>query len=215
MRPGLGGATPCLQALAPGGTVSTLVTRIDGVSLNAPNDLCLDRQDNVYFTDPAWAPRDPNGVASADASPPGSICYYGADGTARRLHTGLLFPNGIQLDAAGKRLFVAETGTGDIHVFPVLAAGRIGQPTIFCRLGVDSGVDGMCLDRDGRLLVAGCGSGTVFVIEPDGTLAEKLEFQDRSLTNLCFGTDDPYLLYVTAAWSGTLVCTRRCVPGPS
>jgi gluconolactonase len=214
MRPGLGGGTPSLQSVRPDGSIATLLTRIDGVSLSAPNDLCLDRLGNVYFTDPVWAERDSNGVAAADASPPGSVCFYGSDGVTSRLHTGLLFPNGIQLDVSGARLFVAETGTGDIHVFPVLGPGRLGQPRIFCKLGVDSGVDGMCLDAAGRLLVAGCGSGTVFVIDTNGDLTEKLEFQDRSLTNLCFGAD-PHVLYVTAAWSGTLIRTRRETPGPA
>jgi sugar lactone lactonase YvrE len=49
----------------------------------------------------------------------------------------------------------------------------------------------MAFDADGRLLIAGCGPGMIYVLAPDLTrVDETLAFEDPALTNLCFGGED-------------------------
>jgi len=213
MTCGLGRGTACLQRVTMEGKFETIITEIDGIELNSPNDLCFDKDGNLYFTDPNWPKRGARSIEPTSSAEAGSICFWSSDGRAHRVHTGLIFPNGVQLSASGTTLYVAETGTGNIHSFPVLEAGLLGEPQLFCKLGLESGVDGMCIDARNRLLVAGSGSGAIYIVGPEGNLEERLEFSDQCLTNLCFGIDDPHMLFVTAAISGTLIGTRLDTPG--
>ncbi|GAA3625557.1 SMP-30/gluconolactonase/LRE family protein [Nonomuraea rosea] len=214
MRPGPGGGHPAIQCLTGDGEVHTLLDSIDGTPLNAPNDLCFDQHGGYYFTDPVWARRDEHGSAPAAASPPGDVCYVSPDGTARRVHHGLRFPNGLHVTPDGQALLVGETGTGLIHRFDITAPGSLGPPATYADLGPDSFPDGMCFDRDGRLLVAGTGSGAVFVVAPGGgTVQDTVRFADPDVTNVCFGGPDQRTLFVTQASLGRVVAIEWPVPG--
>ena len=59
--------------------VETLADAFEGRPFNNPNDVCLDRAGNIYFTDPQGADKDSVGA----------IYRYSAAGKLTRLHTGL------------------------------------------------------------------------------------------------------------------------------
>jgi gluconolactonase len=81
-------------------------------------------------------------------------------------------------------------------------------------LGIESGLDGMAYDATGRLLIAGCGPGLIYVLRPDLTEVEQtLAFTDASVTNLCFGGDDFRTVFVTLGASGSVAAVRWPVPG--
>jgi gluconolactonase len=72
----------------------------------------------------------------------------------------------------------------------------------------------MAFDADGRLLIAGCGSGTIYVLAPDLTGVQRtLVCADPALTNLCFGGQDFKTLFVTQGASGSVAAIRWPVPG--
>lgn len=209
---GLGGGTAAIQAVLPDGTWRDVLTQIDGVALSSPNDLFCDPRGGVWFTDPAWAKRDGTGSAPASASPPGSVCFLDADGVGVRCHTGMVFPNGLVLTPDGSELLVGETGTGRILAFPVLGPGRLGDPRVWADLGPESYPDGMAFDSTGRLLVAGTGSGAIFVTSGSGAV-DLLRMADRDVTNLCFGGPRGRTLFVTQAALGRVVTIEWDVPG--
>lgn len=211
-KPGLGGGKAAIQAVRPDGSYSDLLTQIDGVPLNSPNDLLLDPHGGIWFTDPAWAERDANGRAAASASPPGSVCFVDQSGTGVRCHTGLLFPNGLLLTPEGTELLVGETGTGRIVAFPVLGPGRLGDPRTWADLGPSCFPDGMAWDAAGRLLVAGTGSGALFVVDDAGH-QDRIPMADQDVTNLCFGGPEGRSLFVTEAALGRVVTLEWDVPG--
>jgi gluconolactonase len=211
-RPGLGGGLAAIQVVDPDGSFATVLSAIDDRPLASPNDLALDPRGGMWFTDPVWATRDRSGSALAAASPPGSVCFLADDGTARRCHTGLVFPNGLVLTPDGGELLVDETGTGRIHAFPVLGPGRLGDPRVRWELGPDAYPDGMCLDSAGRLIVAGTGSGALFVVGERG-LEARIDMADPDVTNVCFGGPDGRTLFVTEASLGRVVSLRWDVPG--
>ncbi len=211
-RPGLGGGTAAIQAVAKDGTWTTVLTQIDGVPLNSPNDLFLDPRGGIWFTDPAWAERDGGGSAPASASPPGSVCFVDEGGYAVRCHTGLVFPNGLVLTPDGSDLLVGETGTGRIVAFPVLGPGRLGEPRRWAELGGDAFPDGMAFDSAGRLIIAGTGSGALFVTDEAGHL-DRIPMSDRDVTNLCFGGDRGSTIFVTQAALGRVVTLEWDVAG--
>jgi gluconolactonase len=211
---GFGGGTASIQAVRPDGAHRTILTEIDGKRLNGPNDIGFDARGGYYFTDPAWAARTPEGVARAEHSPPGDVCYVAPDGRASRVAGGLLFPNGLHVTPDGRSLIVAETGTGRVLQYAIEADGALGDLRTMVDLGIESGLDGMAYDSTGRLLIAGCGPGLIYVLSPDLTEVEQtLAFTDSAVTNLCFGGDDFRTVFVTLGASGTVATVRWPAPG--
>ena len=213
-QPGTGGGQASIQAVRPDGSFKTLITAIDGQSLNGPNDICFDDKGGFYFTDPAWAKRSPEGIAHAEQSPPGNLCYVAGDGSATRVWGDLLFPNGLHVTPDGKALVVAETGTGRVWRFGIREPGNLDRAEVMIELGPASGLDGMCFDSEGRLLIAGCGSSRIYVLAADlRHLDQSIELGDPDPTNLCFGGPDYRTLYVTLGSSGAVVSIEWPVAG--
>ena len=73
-----------LWKISPGGKVSVLVKNFQGHRLNGPNDLWLDRADNIYFTDPFYK-RDYWKHSTPDAALKGQHLYFLKKGTNRPL----------------------------------------------------------------------------------------------------------------------------------
>jgi gluconolactonase len=205
---GRGGGTPAIQQISATGEVSTLIADIEGAPLNAPNDICLDGEGGIWFSDPSWNFLD-DGMAG-----PGDVCYGTLEGTAARVHRGLRFPNGVALDADGTVLYVAESSTGDVWAFDVEGPGRLGAPRHFGSCGGGALPDGMAVDSDGTLLVAGHGSGNLHVFDAGGHERAPVELgAELGLSNLCFAGDDLRRLVVTAANTGEVLELSWAVPG--
>ncbi|MDX1666469.1 MAG: SMP-30/gluconolactonase/LRE family protein, partial [Saprospiraceae bacterium] len=81
----------------------------------------------------------------------GYIAFY--DGhKMKEVASGLAYPNGIQQDVQKNRLYLTETLSGMVKVF---AIGRDGYSlTLKSEIKVQSGLDNLSLDQEGRLWVA-------------------------------------------------------------
>lgn len=214
MRAGRGGAPGLIQRLDPDGSVLDVISATtDGAPLRSPNDLAFDSDGGLWFTDPVWAARDASGSARAADSPPGNVCYADTDGAAVVVAAGLRFPNGLALVPGEPALVVGETGTGRLIKYPILGPGRLGPGQIWCELGADAFPDGMCFTASGRLIVAGTGSGALFVVAPGGVLEARIAMEDVDVTNVCFGGEDARKLYVTQAALGRIVVIDWPEPG--
>jgi gluconolactonase len=198
-----------IQRIAPDGTVETVLTEIDGVALNSPNDLCFDDHGGFYFTDPQWG-----GMMGGDHDA-GPVCYVDADGNARRAVAGIGFPNGLGVRDDGKILVVCESLTG------MMLAYRIESPGVLSarskpngHIGRSSVPDGFCYDAKGRILVAGHGSENIFVLRgSDGRPLGTIDLTDAGPTNCCFGGPDFMTLFITSSDSGTLLAVDWDTPG--
>lgn len=211
---GRGGAGSYIQRINPDGWSQTVLAEIDGKPLNSPNDLCFDTDGGLYFTDPVWPDRHEDGSPDVSTVSAGDVCYLASDGTARRIHTGLLFPNGLAISPDGTYLVVDETGTGLVHRFDIEAPGVVSEPEVYVDLGPTSGPDGMAFDSTGRLIVAGHGSGHAFVVAPGGgTVESELTFEDPEVSNVCFGGPNFSTMYFTLARHGKVVAVEWDVPG--
>jgi gluconolactonase len=174
----------------------------DGKPLLGPNDLTLDPANGgFYFTDPE---------GSDLKTPIGAVYHVDAttgQGKVTRVDEGLAYPNGIVLTPDGKRLYLGESATNQIHVYDVLAPGKLSKRRLLADLPkadkskgqIDHQPDGMCLDASGNLYVAHFGMGQVQVLTPEGKLLASHPTGNLSSSNVAFAGPEAKDLYVTGA----------------
>lgn len=167
-----------------GGAAEIILTEVDGIALNGPNDLVFGANGWLYFTDPGtYRPADPEPSYIFGIDPSGIGHVVVAFETP-------VFPNGIAVEDDGSIVW-DESYTG--HV------GRLRPDGVREDLGRLSGpnpiLDGMKVGADGRLYVADITGAGIHVLQRDGT-EERFIPCGNATTNLAFdGTN----LYVTDA----------------
>jgi gluconolactonase len=195
------------------GNVRVLADRYDGKKLNIPNDLVVDPEDRVWFTDPyyegaagAWSQDrahkelEHDSVYRLDPEPDGAYRIY-------RVTFDTTRPNGLLFSPDYRTLYVAQSGRGpdekrELRAYPVKADRTLGEPRLLHDFGEHRGIDGMCLDSDGNILatagweLGGPGPG-IYVFSPSGELLEIHPVPCRRPTNCAFGGEDFRTLFVT------------------
>lgn len=172
-----------LLALAPDGTLSVLADKFDGQPLNSLNDLTVDARGNIYWTDPS---------GSSLAKPVGNIFRLRPDGTVSKVGTDFAFPNGLDVDPAGKFLYLIESQSKKILRFPLPADDQpLGAPEVFYDLG-GSGGDGCAFDAEGNLWVADfhrpdTKKGRITVLSPVGNVLGQMDVPAQVVSNIAFG----------------------------
>ncbi|HXG09455.1 MAG TPA: SMP-30/gluconolactonase/LRE family protein [Gemmataceae bacterium] len=181
------------------GTVRTLADRWQGKRFNSPNDLTIDTQGRVYFTDPRYVGDEPREI------PTESVYRIDPDGTVTQIITDVQKPNGIILAPDMKTLYLADNNpTGNRHLlaFALKPDGTVGPKRVLYDFGKGRGIDGMCVDVKGNIYAtAGTGKAAgVYVFSPEG---KQLAFipTPEDPTNCVFGGKDRKTLYITAGKS--------------
>jgi gluconolactonase len=174
-----------------------VVDKYEGNRFNAPNDLVVDKQDGVYFTDPSF--RAPKPLPQGKLG----VYYVDAAGKVARLIDNLPNPNGILLSIDEKTLYVIPTGQADMMAYPIEAPGKIGKGKVFCTLKQPEGKkggggDGATIDSKGNLYITSALGLQVF--DPAGKLLGIIALPEQP-ANVCFGGADSKTLYVTARTS--------------
>lgn len=184
-----------MQIINTAGIVDDFLFEIDGVPLNAPNDVCVDSYGGFYFTDPIWS-----GLVGGERDG-GPVCYVDTNGRATRVAGGIGFPNGLGVRDDGRVLVVCESLTGALLSFQIEAPGVLSSTSkLNGMIGRRSVPDGFCFDVSGRIIVAGHGSNNLFVLDGrDGRPIEVIELPEPGATNCCFGGTDFKTLYVTSS----------------
>jgi gluconolactonase len=168
----------------------------DGQPLRGPNDLTLDTPNGgFYFSDP--------GESSLEKRI-GTVHYVDQAGKTHLVDKGLAFPNGIVLTPDGKKLYLAESQTNQVHVYEVKGPGKLGERKLFANLPkhpsgdhLRSQPDGMCLDAAGNLYVAHYGMKQVQVLDPSGKLIRQYNGGNETTSNVAFGGPNMTTLYIT------------------
>lgn len=182
-----------LITVDPDGDITVLASECDGRSLTGPNDLTINLQGDVYFTDP--------GESSLE-NPTGNVYLYRSDGSLQLFDSGYACPNGVAVGPHGKTLYMAETHTRVVYCFTLGERGRWMKRNLFTVLEGGIGPDGMAFDAEGNLYVAHWDKGCVGVLAPDGTLLGELPTIGMQPTNVAFWND---VLYVTEVEKGQVV----------
>ena len=200
----------------PDGSTTAVADRVDGRKLNTPNDLAIDHEGRIWFTnpwnvgniDPAEVEElDNRSVLRADPQPDGSY-------TMARVTFDTTMPNGVLVSQDDSTLYVAESNSADIgldrelRAYPINDDGSLGPYNTLHTFGKDRdavhrGIDGMCFDVDGNIIAtAGWPDGgpgpMIYVFSPTGRVLETHRVPARMPTNCCFGGPDRTTLYVTS-----------------
>ena len=173
-----------IQRVREGGKAETLVTAVEGIKLNGPNDLVFAPDGSLVFSDPGtYNPKSPD---------PSYIHRLLPDGTAKVLvaFPKPVFPNGVTAEADGSIVW-DESYTGRV--------GRIrpnGKIEDLGRLPGDNPIpDGLKVGADGRLYVTDIVAKGIHVLAPDGKIEGFIECAVAP-TNCAF---DGETLWVTDA----------------
>ena len=153
--------------------------------LNSPNDLWIDTNGGVYFTDPRYG--NQQGLEQD-----GFHVYYISPDRKKvtRVLDNLVKPNGVLGTADGKLLYVADPGANKSFVYRIVGNGQLEKlRTVF-----PEGSDGMTLDERGNLYLT---RGGVRIYSPQGRLVTTISTPEGP-SNVCFGGKDRKTLFITA-----------------
>ena len=183
------------------GQVEILADNYEGKPLVGPNDVTIDGQGRLYFT-------DNEGVAVYRIDAPGKITRILAAPDIQR-------PNGIQISPDDKTLYLVEAngaagGARIIRAYDLQPDGSVRNMRVHYNFSPGRSADGMSIDAEGNLYASAglhrtrgtsetldtkCG---VHVISPAGKLLRFIPIPEDTITNNAFGGPDMKTLYVTA-----------------
>ncbi|MFW5755197.1 MAG: SMP-30/gluconolactonase/LRE family protein [Tangfeifania sp.] len=164
----------------------------DGKPLNAPNDLWIDPEGGIYFSDPYYH-RSWWEEGRDEEQEVRGVYYLSPEGEITRVIDDYKQPNGLIGTPDGKTLYVADINDRKIWKYDIQSDGTLKNKTFFA----PKGSDGMTIDNHGNVYLT---MGKVWVYSPEGELIEEIEFPE-SPANICFGGEKRKTLFVTARTS--------------
>ncbi len=186
----------------------------EGKRFNIPNDLVVDGENRVWFTDPfyegaagPWSKDrthkdlDHDSVYRADPQPGGGFALH-------RLTFDTTRPNGLLFSLNAKVLYVAQSGRlpeekRQLRAYPIKDDLSLGSAEVLHDFGEHRGIDGMALDAEGNIVAtAGWEMGgpgpSIYVFSPSGEVLERHPVECKRPTNCAFTGEDLSTLYVTS-----------------
>ena len=173
------------------GKVEVLAERFQGKRLNAPNDIVVRKDGNIYFTDPAFG----NQEASRE------LDFYGIYHIARRGELELVArpkgrPNGITISPNGNVLYVSNSDGRNVIAYDLDRNGAASNERVLISK-IEGVPDGIRVDEKGNLYVA---ANKLEVYSPEGKQLGSVPLAETP-SNCAFGDENFESLYVTARTS--------------
>lgn len=191
------------------GSITVLAASYQGKPFNSPNDIDIDAQGRLYFTDPRYGERTGMELDKE------AVYRIDPDGKVTRVITDLERPNGLAVSPDQRTLYVVDNnnqagGSRQIYAYVLRADGSTGQRRVVHDFGASRGGDGMCLDSRGNLYVTaglnspnppaerGPAKAGVYIFSPTGKQLGFIPIPEDAVTNCTFGDPDLKTLYITA-----------------
>jgi gluconolactonase len=172
------------------GSETVIADHYEGKRLNAPNDVVVRRDGQVYFS-------DPDTTAVLEERELGFNGLYHVDPRGNvSLIDKMPRPNGVALTQDGRTLYVADTTEKAIYAYDLDKDGNASnRRTVISN--IEGAPDGLRVAVNGNLYIACKG---VAIYSPQGRLLKMIDFPETP-ANVAFGGDDLKTLYVTARTS--------------
>ena len=177
-----------------GTKLSVLAGSYNGAPFNQPNDLVIDKQGGVYFTDPSWNEDRPQVTKG--------VYYRNSNGKTKLLVKDMDKPNGIILSTDESTLYINDSDSFEVRAYGIAAPGQLGAKQTFAFLhrpegyqGNNTAADGMAIDIHGNLYIT-----TKFGIQVFDKNGKKLGIIDmpEPPSNCAFAGKNLDTLFVTA-----------------
>ena len=173
------------------GKIEVLVERYQGKRLNAPNDIVVRKDGEIYFTDPAFGNQEDSR----------ELDFFGVYHISRRGEIEVIAkpkgrPNGIALSPTGRNLYVTNSDERNVRSYDLDRNGAATNERILVS-NIEGVPDGMRVDEKGNLYVA-ANKLEVYSLEgkPLGSVA-----LNETPSNCAFGDEDMASLFITARTS--------------
>lgn len=185
------------------GKMEVVAERWQGKRLNAPNDIAIRKDGDVYFTDPAFGNQQDTR----------ELDFYGVFHVSRKGELEVIAkpkgrPNGIALAPDGRTLYVGNSDERNVRAYDLDKNGAASNERTLIS-GIEGVPDGICIDEKGDLYVAAKG---IQVFTPEGKPVGNIALEETP-SNCTFGDPDLGSLYITAGRS--LYRVRLNVKGSS
>lgn len=186
------------------GEVTTVLAHRNSEGFKGLNDLTIASNGDILFTD-----QGQTGLHD----PTGRVYRLRADGRLELLLSNVPSPNGLTLDLHESVLFVAATRGNCIWRGPIMADGTLSKVGNFFQLYGPTGPDGLALDAAGNLVIAHPGSGSVWLVDPQGEAIARVKGPAGCfITNIAYGCDAGGgandSLYMTDSQNGVVLRAR-------
>lgn len=182
-----------LWSITPSGKITVLLKDYKGHRLNGPNDLWINNNGDIYFTDPYyqrpyWDRKIPDIK--------GEKVYYLTKGKKEAIPVAedLLQPNGIVGSPDGKYLYVSDIKDKKTYRYTINKDGSLADK----QLVIEQGSDGMTLDERGNIYLTGNG---VTIYSKEGKKIMNIPVPSKWTANVCLGGKDRKTLFITASES--------------
>jgi len=173
------------------GKVEVVAERYQGKRLNAPNDLAIRKEGDVYFTDPAFGNQQDTR----------ELDFFGVYHITRKGELDVIAkpkgrPNGIALAPDGRTLYVGNSDERNVRAYDLDKSGAASNERVLIS-GIAGVPDGICVDEKGNLYVA---ANRIEVFTSEGKPLGGVSLQETP-SNCTFGDPDLASLYITARTS--------------
>ncbi|HEX4593557.1 MAG TPA: SMP-30/gluconolactonase/LRE family protein [Bryobacteraceae bacterium] len=173
------------------GKVEVLANKYQGKRLNAPNDIVVRKDGQIYFTDPAFG-------SEQDSR---ELDFFGVFHISRRGELVLVAkpkgrPNGIAISPNGNVLYVTNSDERNVRAYDLDKNGEASNERVLVS-NIDGVPDGMRVDEKGNLYVA---AAKLEAYTPEGKPLGSVPLAETP-SNCAFGDADFESLYVTARTS--------------
>jgi len=194
-------------------STEVLADSYQGSKFNVPNDLAIDTEGRIWFTDPfyegaggAWSEDRSNKELDHDSVYRIDMKDGKSTGVTR-VTEDTTRPNGLLFSLDFKTLYVAQSGRlpeekRELRAYPVNSDGSLGAHEVIHDFGEHRGIDGMVLDVEGNIVAtagykAGGPGPMIYVFSASGEVLETHPTPFDRPTNCSFGGEDLSTLYVT------------------
>ena len=187
-----------VSVVYPQGSETLLTDRFDGKPYIRPNDLVVDKNGGIYFTDCYQI-----GAVAKPTDLPQAVYYITPAGKVTRVADDVARPNGITLSPDEKTLYVNDWAGSYLLTYDVQPDGTLKNRRNFGKYdlaqktdaGLVSGADGLCIDSQRNTYATTPAGVQVFNAKGEHLGNIQAPYEDPP-QNCGFGGPDKQYLYV-------------------
>jgi sugar lactone lactonase YvrE len=176
------------------GATGVLLNKVEGRRETGINDVLPDGRGGLYFGTVDHQAM----LRGEDFYGRSAFCRLDADGRVTVIHEGLAFANGIGLSPDGHRLYFNDSATGT-YVSDVSPDGNCTKGSL---LIASADCDGLAVDADGGIWIAGVISGNITRFFSDGKVDRAYPVPGGHVISVSFGGAGLRDMYITTAAPG-------------